>query len=242
MIIGAGLGENNNIVKASKKVDFEVLITKSEDELIHMLLNNEVDAAIRGSLNAGKIMKVLKEEYGRTIYRVSLLDIDGHKFFLGPVGIDEGDNFKDKLNIIKLGAEFLSMLGITPRIGVISGARLQDIGRSQKVDVFIDDSKKLIETIKDKYLIKHYLIEESIKDKANLILAPDGISGNLIFRTLVFLGSTRSYGAVTLGIDKIFMDTSRSQSIDGYIRALEFSYYLARLKSRRKNGSTKTSL
>lgn len=61
MKIAAGLGQNRNIVDASKRVDFEVILTESEDELIRMLLNNEVDAAIRGSLSASNIMSILKE-------------------------------------------------------------------------------------------------------------------------------------------------------------------------------------
>ncbi|MGZ7117650.1 MAG: methanogenesis marker protein Mmp4/MtxX, partial [Methanobacterium sp.] len=111
----------------------------------------------------------------------------------------------------------------------LSGGRPQDMGRSPKVDNSIEEGIKLTRIIKDKYFVKHYfiLIEDAIKDGANFILAPDGISGNLIFRTLVFLGSTLSYGAITLGIDQIFLDTSRSQTVDGYKRALDFSYYLA---------------
>lgn len=232
MIIAAGLGENRNIVKASKKVGFEVLLTQSEDELIDMLLNREVDAAIRGSLGASNIFNTLRKRYNSKIYRASFLERDKTRFLFAPVGIDEGDNLKDKIKIIELGSQFLLKLGIKPEIGILSGGRPQDMGRSPKIDSSIEEGIKLTGIIKDKYFVKHYfiLIEDAIKDKVNFILAPDGISGNLIFRTLVFLGSTVSHGAVTLGINEIFLDTSRSQTIEGYKRALEFSYYLAGLK------------
>ncbi|MDD1717629.1 MAG: phosphotransacetylase, partial [Methanoregulaceae archaeon] len=36
------------------------------------------------------------------------------------------------------------------------------------------------------------------------------ISGNLIFRTLVFLGAGKGHGAPVINIDKIFVDTSRA--------------------------------
>ena len=42
MKIAAGLGQNKNIVEASKMVNFEVILTKSEEELIDMLLNKKV--------------------------------------------------------------------------------------------------------------------------------------------------------------------------------------------------------
>jgi putative methanogen marker protein 4 len=244
MKIAAGLGKNENIIKASRKVDFEVILTESEDELVSMLLNKKVDAALRGSLNASNIMSVLREKYGNGIYRASFLEAHGHKFLFAPVGIDEGETIIDKEKIVELGAEFLLKIGIEPKIAVLSGGRPQDIGRSPKIDNSIEEGATLTEIIKDKYFVKHYfiLIEDAIRDNVNFILAPDGISGNLIFRTLVFLGSGKSHGAVTLGIDEIFLDTSRSQTVEGYKRALEFSYYLVGLTSRSENGTTKTTL
>ncbi|MBI5680636.1 MAG: methanogenesis marker protein Mmp4/MtxX [Methanobacterium sp.] len=244
MKIAAGIGNNKNIVEASKKVDFEVVLTESEDDLVDMLFNKEVDAAVRGSLSASKIMERLKEKYSNKICRASLLEVENHKFLLAPVGIDEGDNIEEKVQIAELGAGFLLSLDIEPKIAVLSGGRRQDVGRSPKIDISIEDGEKLTQILKNKYSVKHYyiLIEESIKDRVNFILAPDGITGNLIFRTLVLLGSIKSHGAVTLGINEIFIDTSRSQTVEGYIRALELSNYLASLKSRNKHANLKTSL
>ncbi len=236
MKIAAGLGKNRNIIEASENVDFEVILTKSEDELIDMLLNKEVDAVVRGSLSSTNILSILRKKYSRKIYRASFLELKDHKFLLAPVGIDEVDNLYDKLNITELGAEFLLTLGIKPKIGTISGSRPEDIGRSPKIDYFIEETLNLTEIMKNKYFIKDYLIEEAVKDNVNFILAPEGISGNLIFRTLVFLGSTISHGALVLGINEIFVDTSRSQTVEGYERALKLSHYLARLKS--MNGTT----
>ena len=47
-------------------------------------------------------------------------------------------------------------------------------------------------------------------DTCGLIIAPDGISGNLIFRTLAFLGAGHGHGAPVVNIDRIFVDTSRA--------------------------------
>lgn len=239
MKIAAGVGENKNIVEASKKVDFEVILTESEEDLVNMLLNKEVDAAVRGSLSSSKILSILKEKYLSKIYRASFLETNGQKFLFAPVGIDDGDNLEEKVKLIDLGAKFLLQLGVEPKIAVLSGGRPQDIGRSQKIDNSIAEGEHVTSVTKSKYSVKHYfiLIEDAIKDNVNFILAPDGISGNLIFRTLVFLGSGKSHGAVTLGINEIFIDTSRSQSVEGYVRALEFSNYLARLKSRNEKCS-----
>ena len=52
----AGVGKNKNIIEAIDSVDFEVLTTESEEELVQLLFDGFADAAIRGSLSASKII------------------------------------------------------------------------------------------------------------------------------------------------------------------------------------------
>lgn len=62
------------------------------------------------------------------------------------------------------------------------------------------------------YEARHFtiLVEEAVKE-CDLIMAPDGITGNLMFRSLHFLGGMRAYGAPVVNLNKIFVDTSRSK-------------------------------
>jgi putative methanogen marker protein 4 len=231
MKIAAGVGENQAIVRAAQKVDFEVLLTESEDELLEMLLKKEVDAAVRGSLESSLIISKIKKKY-HDVSRASLLEVRGHKFLLAPVGIDEGNTLGQKENIIEYGAQLLIEIGLKPKIAIISGGRFQDIGRSQKIDDSIHEAEELTRITRDKYTVKHYfiLIEDAVAQGSNLILAPDGICGNLIFRSLVFLGSIKSHGAVNLGIKEILIDTSRNQTEEGYLRALKLAKKLVELR------------
>ncbi|MCE5213909.1 MAG: methanogenesis marker protein Mmp4/MtxX [Methanobacterium sp.] len=231
MKIVAGVGENKNIVKASQKVSFPVQLIKSEEEFAELFFSNKAQAYVRGSLSSSKLMFKLRNR-NENLYRASFLELKGNKFLLAPVGIDEGDNLLQKLQIIDLCAEFLKKINIDPKIAILSSGRAQDIGRSQKIDESIAQGELLTRIIKDKYQVKHYyiLIEEAVADHMNVILAPDGITGNLIFRSLILLGSGKSHGAITLGIDKIFIDTSRSLDVEGYVRALNFAKYLAELQ------------
>ena len=231
MKIAVGVGENQAIVRAAQKVDFEVVLTESENELLEMLLKKEVDAAVRGSLESSHIMAKIKKNY-QDVFRASLLEVDGHKFLLAPVGIDEGDTLEQKENIIFYGAQLLNEMGIKPKIAIISGGRSQDVGRSQKIDDSIREAEELTRITRDKYMVKHYfiLIEDAVAQGSNLILAPDGICGNLIFRSLVFLGSVKSHGAINLGIKEILIDTSRNQTEEGYLRALKLAKKLVELR------------
>ncbi|BAW31377.1 putative methanogen marker protein 4 [Methanothermobacter sp. MT-2] len=230
VVVAAGVGENKNIEVAADNVDFKVILSYSEDEFINMIREGFADAYVRGSLGSTHIIKELRKM--GDLKRASYIELDDHKFLLAPVGIDEGFTIDDKIKIIEYFSKFMEKIGLKGTIAVISGGRPQDIGRAPQIDKSIKEAEKLTSMIKDKYDIKHYyiLIEDAIEDKRDLILAPDGITGNLIFRSLVLVGSAKSHGAITLGIDPIFIDTSRAQTIKGYERALKFAYKLARMK------------
>lgn len=227
MRIVVGVGDNQEIIPATEKIDSQVFLVYSEQEFCDLLRKNEADAFIRGSLGSSYIIQCLKESYGN-IYRASFIQVKNHKFLLAPVGIDEGDTIIQKKEIINYATKFLEKIGIKPHVAVLSGGRPQDQGRSTIIDDSIAEGERLTRITRNKYLVEHYyiLIEEAVKNGANLILAPNGICGNLIFRTLAFLCSEKSHGAITLGIDQILVDTSRSQNREGYYRALKFAQYL----------------
>ena len=259
--IVAGLGENENIIKASNELneidDLEISLVKTEDELIGAFKNPEIDAVIRGSLKASKVIKSIKEfKSDKTINRTTYINTEDdenfskdYEFLLAPVGIDEGKNIEEKVTLAIQAANFIQYLGKKPKIAVLAEGRKDDLGRSERIDeslISSDDlTNRLIETFKEldnfdndsdeiskNYSIKNYyiLLEQAIEDGYNIILANDGIFGNIMFRTLVLLDSWPSYGAVTLGIEEIFIDTSRDQSVEGYLRSFKLAYRLAKLK------------
>ena len=150
-----------------------------------------------------------------------------------PVGIDEGTTVEDKLKIAINCGNFLRKLKKEPKIAVLADGRKGDYGRSEKISKSIDESEQLTQLIKEKtdFEVKNYyiLIEQALNENCNVIIAPDGIIGNIIFRTLILVNSWPSCGAVTFGIDGIYIDTSRDQSVEGYLRSLIFAYKLANL-------------
>ena len=259
--IVAGLGENENIIKASNELneidDLEISLVKTEDELIEAFKNPEIDAVIRGSLKASKVIKAIKEfKSDKTINRTTYINTEdeegfsnNYEFLLAPVGIDEGKNIEEKIILAVQAADFIQYLGKKPKIAVLAEGRKDDLGRSERIDESLISSdeltNRLIETFKEldnfdndsdeiskNYSIKNYyiLLEQAIEDGYNIILANDGIFGNIMFRTLVLLDKWPSYGAVTLGIEEIFIDTSRDQTVEGYVRSLKLAYNLAKLR------------
>lgn len=210
--------------KLIREADTDLNIVHSEEpsrKLIELLLSGEIDGAVRGTLSAIRTLSELKKSLKITkLYRVALLETaDGKPFFLAPVGIDEGNSVDDKVELIKRGVEHFRRFGIEAKVGILSGGRFEDRGRDEHVDRTLAEAELLTEKVCRMGIdAKNYsiLIEDAIKG-ADFIIAPDGISGNLIFRTLVFLGNGHGYGAPVL-MERVFVDTSRVG--ENYTRAI----------------------
>lgn len=193
--------------------DLEIIHSdKPEVELVDRLADGGIDAAVRGTLGATGTLGYLKSVLGVSrLARLALLTTaDGTPFFLVPVGIDEGNSVADRVDLVSKSVNAIRKFGITEKVAVLSGGRFEDTGRSEIVDRSLADGEVVAEMLVELGIdTKHYgiLIEDAI-GSANVVVAPDGITGNLIFRTLTFLGDGGGFGAPVLA-DLIFVDTSR---------------------------------
>ena len=234
--IAIGVGENENIIQAchifkEKHPKTDIRLIYNDADLVKAVLDKKVDAVVRGSLPASNIMQELKEHYP-DLSRATYVNGDEYEFLLSPVGIDEGTNVEERYEIAVNCIDFLKKVGKTPKIAILAEGREDDFGRGREVSNSIIESKKLTKLLKENTaedVTNHFiLIEKAIKSKSNIIIAPNGRVGNIIFRTLVLLSSWPSYGAVTFGIDRVYIDTSRDQSIDGYVRSLTLANDLSK--------------
>ena len=226
--IAIGVGENENIIQAchifkEKHPKTDIKLIYNDADLVNSVLDKNIDAVVRGSLPASNIMQELKEHYP-DLSRATYVNGEEYEFLLSPVGIDEGTNVEERYEIALNCVDFVKKLGKKPKIAILAEGREDDFGRGREVSNSIIESKKLTKLLQEnteEEIINHFiLIEKAIKSKCNIIIAPNGRVGNIIFRTLVLLSSWPSFGAVTFGIDRIYIDTSRDQSIDGYVRSL----------------------
>lgn len=217
-----GIGDSGIDERVKSSVDTahnegfaDVEIFDTVQSLISALKNGEVEAAVRGSLEAKVVLDVIKSEFKvKRILRIAFLIMDDGRFvLLAPVGIDEGESIEDKLELITKGCELLAKFKVDPKVGVLSGGRLEDLGRHRKVDESLKQGEEVTEMSLNKGIqTQHFgiLLENAFKE-SNIVIPPDGIIGNLIFRTLHFLGGAKSIGAPVVNIDKIFVDTSRAK-------------------------------
>jgi len=179
------------------------------EALIDDLMTGRIDAAVRGTLPANSTLTALKKAEGVDhLERIALLEtVNGKKFLLTPVGVDEGWTVPEKLELIKKGRLIAHKFGLKEKVGVLSGGRLGDVGRHRQVDISMAEAE-LVARLGDAEHCE-ILIEDAV-ETCGLIIAPDGISGNLVFRTLTFLGGGHGHGAPVVNISRIFVDTSRA--------------------------------
>lgn len=207
------VGDEKEIKAAG--TELEIIHSKEpEKKLVELLVQDEIEGAVRGTLSATKALSELKKAFKLTkLQRIALLETaDGRPFFLAPVGIDEGNTVEDRIELIKRGVEHIERFGVRAKVGILSGGRFEDRGRDKRVDKTLEDAELVTKKLQEIGIDAEnfsILIEDAIKE-ANFIIAPDGISGNLIFRTLIFLGGGHGYGAPVL-VDKVFVDTSRAK-------------------------------
>ncbi|MBS7287939.1 MAG: methanogenesis marker protein Mmp4/MtxX [Candidatus Freyarchaeota archaeon] len=245
--VGVGVGDPDTVERilrgveqASSTVDV-VLVGKPELEgrvrwtrfhpsddpekaLLELLMSESVDGVVRGGLSASSFLKQVKAMFNvKKVLRVALLeDAAGRQFMFAPVGVDEGEGVDEKVSLAVGASSFLEKIGLKPMIAVISGGRLGDLGRSLRVDKTIREAEEAAAILRGEgYDAEHYqiLIENAVAEGRNVIVAPDGISGNLIYRTLIHLGLGKSYGAIYLNLAKPVVDTSRAAPPNEYTGA-----------------------
>jgi putative methanogen marker protein 4 len=207
----------------------QVISDDPETDLVK-LLDGEANAIVRGSLGSSKLLPTIKSRFGLTfLSRLALLETAAkQRFFFAPVGIDEGKTVREKIYLLTEGVKLIQSLEYKPKVAILSGGRIGDVGRDRRVDTTIKDAEAIVEAAREEISsleIKHYeiLIEDAIMEGANLIIAPDGISGNLIYRTLIHIGGGTSYGAPYLGLAKPVIDTSRVGPVNEYVGAIAFA-------------------
>ncbi|HME53221.1 MAG TPA: methanogenesis marker protein Mmp4/MtxX [Candidatus Lokiarchaeia archaeon] len=200
-----------------------------ESAMISDFQAGRLDAIIRGQLSSAIFLEQLKNQFSiKNVCRLALLTTNsGQDFFLAPVGIDEARNVEEKELLIDLASKLMDRLGIVPSFYVLSAGRLDDAGRDEIIARSLRDAMQVVEETQATHeglAIQHgeILIEDAFVNGANVIIAPDGVSGNLIYRTLLHLGGGHSHGAYYLNgeLPGPVMDTSRAGTAEEYAGAV----------------------
>ena len=154
------------------------------------------------SNSVGEIYSEIKSKTGADkIFRLSVfLTHKGQLIFSAPAGPDMNNGIGDLMFCAKVGFSVIEKLGIKPFVGIISGGRAGDIGRNEKCDQTIRDAELLEKMLTAENIpAKHYtiLIEDAVK-KANFLILPDSLSGEMVLKTAAGIGDGREIGNILL--------------------------------------------
>lgn len=189
---------------------------KNAHDLVEALERERIDAAVRGTVGSGEAIMALRTTFGLgSVMRTAILEDDkANSFLLTPVGIDEGSDLSSKMEIVRHTVDYFGGLGWKLKIGVLSKGRLEDVDRGIGIRKSVEEGELIAKKLRAKGLAaRHFaiLIEDAIR-WSDLIVAPDGVTGNLIFRSLHFVGGCKAYGAPVVNLDRVFVDTSRAKA------------------------------
>lgn len=184
--------------------------------LVRDLIDHKIDAAVRGMMGSLEVLRELKRKFGiRDVFRTAVLENAGGKqFLLTPVGIDEGKSVTARIDIVKATIGYFSSAGWSLSVGVLSKGRVEDASRGRDIRKSLSEGEGIAKVLVSLGIqAKHYsiLLEDSVRE-SDLVVAPDGVTGNLIFRSMHFVGGGKSYGAPVVNIPEVFVDTSRSKA------------------------------
>ena len=186
------------------------------ERMVRSLYDGGLEAGVRGALSSSDTLRAIRDRYAvDMVMRAAVLSSSsGKAFVLTPVGIDEGRNKPERLALARSTVAYFRSAGWNPVIGVLSNGRPEDANRGEHISRSLEDGADIARTLTEEGLLAehhHILIEEAI-NVSDLIVAPDGVAGNLMFRTLHFLGSGRSFGAPVVNLPSVFVDTSRAKA------------------------------
>ena len=202
------LGERGCHVELVGFDDPEMLV-KSLDE-------GAVEAGVRGVLSSSDTLRAMRTRYRiDAVMRAAVLaSSEGKAFILAPVGIDEGRTKPERLALVRSTVAYFRPAGWQPSIGVLSKGRPEDADRGEDISSSLADGAEITRELAEGGIEAahyHILLEEAVRD-SDLVVAPNGVTGNLVFRTLYFLGSGRSFGAPVVNLPAVFVDTSRAKA------------------------------
>lgn len=208
--------------------DFEVIsVEKPEEKIASMLVNKEVDGIIRGTIDDFKTLEAycnltgVKKEIAALAPAV-LKDAHGRLFFMNPISNPEGWDKEEKLKAIIKIANYAKKFGIKPKIGVLTGERHETYQRKKDIKEGVtailnktyEDAEFVVKGLKEKgFEAKNYAIEinSAADEGCNIIVPANGMIGNQIIRTIVFLGGGQLLYGPRIALKHPYEDNSRNE-------------------------------
>lgn len=180
---------------------------KSAPQMVSDLNNDKIDGCVRGNLDARMTLSALKKATGVHPYRMLVVRLKNRWRILYPVGIFDQPDKGICQDMIDSASKMLG-LSKEPVVGVLAEGRLEDKGHDASMDAQIDQIEQLAYDLDA--IFYGICLEHAIWD-CDILIFPNGVVGNYVFRALHLVCRMSSYGAPVWNIDTVYVDSSRSR-------------------------------
>lgn len=204
----------------------------SSNPAAHLALafqRGEIDGLVRGVNDDFTFQSTMREVFGCPPFlRLAILrDTHGRSFAMGPVSAAEASTLEERKDYAWRCCTFLEKFGIVPRAAVMAGCRSGSRTKNRTNQDSWEDAEAVTAYLKGKGIsAANYEIELDLAvQEANIVFPVNGLVGNQIYRSLVFLGAgavvavpafTRMYDPLLV----CYEDNSRNENEYGqHIRA-----------------------
>lgn len=216
---------------------YEIIDAKTSNEMceksINYIIENNCDFLMKGTVNTSEIIKsilVRKKELltNKLISHISLLEIPylNKIISLSDTSINIKPNLEEKAEIIKNSRDFLIKIGyIKPKVAILSSIetvneKMQDtvdahelklLNQKNVLDNCIIEGPISFDLAIDEKAAKNKKYKGRIKGDADLLIAPDIVSGNLLGKCFNYVPNSK-FAGVILGVKFPIVLTSRASS------------------------------
>ncbi|MBU1203204.1 hypothetical protein KKH39_04160 [Patescibacteria group bacterium] len=230
--------------KISSIKGFKLNISNNpEKKLVEMLVNGEVEGMVRGTIDDFKTYEVYRKLTGEnTLANPVLMQLPNkNKIFIAFVSNPEAWTKEDRFSKALITANMMIGFNIKPRICVLSGVRHDTYKRKRniksgivaKLNKTYSDAQWIVKKLnKERLIVKNWSIDSNIaiEEGYNLLIPPNGMVGNQMFRMILASGGKLLIGT-KLGLSHYYEDNSRTE------KDFEFHIkWLVAMINQKKNG------
>ncbi|BDD07320.1 bifunctional enoyl-CoA hydratase/phosphate acetyltransferase [Aureibacter tunicatorum] len=217
--------------------NIEIVDLKEEHQIVEhsikLIRDGKADILMKGKITTAKLLKgVLNKEWGlkknKILSHFALFEIPAyHKLLaLTDAAMNISPSLQDKIHIINNTVEFLRKLGVeTPKVAAVAAVEMVNekmqatldaallsimCRRGQIEDCIIDGPLAFDNAISPESKVHKGILSEVAGD-ADILLAPEIESGNVLYKSFVFFANAL-VASVILGATVPIVLTSRSDS------------------------------
>lgn len=223
---------------------------------VQLCVEGHADALMKGALHTHELMRAVLGSALRTMRRMShvlVVDVPGfpRPLVVTDAAINISPGLEAKLHIVQNAVDLAQAIGIgVPRVALLSAvetvsprvpstvdaARLKEIAQRGGVSGAIVDGPLALDLALSEEAARVKGVQSPVAGRADVLVAPDLVSGNFLYKTAVYLAHAESAGVV-LGAKVPVILTSRASSVTSRIASAALALlYTRRVAQARKAG------